>query len=142
MKRIEWLTRNVSGNNGEGIGIFGISYPGWTAAMATLNPHPALKADHLRAGFPAYGHVSRRRFSSQRRIQAEAMARVRHQSWKQIRKLQIQFRQVRHLRGGISGLCPVGRQRGISQGTIPTGTILSNTRIMTTSGKQAMARHI
>ncbi|MBK6798143.1 MAG: CocE/NonD family hydrolase [Acidobacteria bacterium] len=40
---VEWLTRNVPGNNGR-VGIFGISYPGWTAAMATLNPHPALKA--------------------------------------------------------------------------------------------------
>ncbi len=40
---VEWLIRNVPGNNGR-VGIFGISYPGWTAAMATLNPHPALKA--------------------------------------------------------------------------------------------------
>ncbi len=40
---IEWLIKNVPNNNGR-VGIIGISYPGWTAAMATLAPHPALKA--------------------------------------------------------------------------------------------------
>lgn len=40
---VEWLVKNVPNNNGR-VGIWGISYPGWTAAMATLNPHPALKA--------------------------------------------------------------------------------------------------
>ena len=40
---IEWLIKNVPNNNGR-VGVFGISYPGWTAAMATLAPHPALKA--------------------------------------------------------------------------------------------------
>ena len=40
---IEWLTKDVLNNNGR-VGIIGISYPGWTAAMATLAPHPALKA--------------------------------------------------------------------------------------------------
>ncbi|QQS45577.1 MAG: CocE/NonD family hydrolase [Acidobacteriota bacterium] len=40
---IDWLVKNVPNNNGR-VGIIGISYPGWTAAMATLDPHPALKA--------------------------------------------------------------------------------------------------
>ncbi|MCW5971389.1 MAG: CocE/NonD family hydrolase [Blastocatellales bacterium] len=40
---IDWLEKNVSGHNGR-VGIIGISYPGWTAAMATLAPHPALRA--------------------------------------------------------------------------------------------------
>jgi putative CocE/NonD family hydrolase len=40
---VEWLIKNVPSNNGR-VGITGISYPGWTAAMATLAPHPALKA--------------------------------------------------------------------------------------------------
>ncbi|MBI1760054.1 MAG: CocE/NonD family hydrolase [Acidobacteria bacterium] len=40
---IEWLIKNVPNNNGR-VGIVGISYPGWTAAMATLAPHPALRA--------------------------------------------------------------------------------------------------
>src|SRR5688572_26325727 len=40
---VEWLIKNVPNNNGR-VGIIGISYPGWTAAMATLAPHPALKA--------------------------------------------------------------------------------------------------
>ena len=40
---IEWLIKNAPNNNGR-VGIIGISYPGWTAAMATLAPHPALKA--------------------------------------------------------------------------------------------------
>ncbi len=40
---IDWLVKNVAANNGR-VGITGISYPGWTAGMATLAPHPALKA--------------------------------------------------------------------------------------------------
>ena len=40
---IEWLTKNVSNNNGRA-GIAGISYGGFLAAMALVNPHPALKA--------------------------------------------------------------------------------------------------
>ncbi|HMX30417.1 MAG TPA: CocE/NonD family hydrolase, partial [Blastocatellia bacterium] len=40
---IDWLVKNVPDNNGR-VGITGISYPGWTAGMATLAPHPALKA--------------------------------------------------------------------------------------------------
>ncbi|MFO0935045.1 MAG: CocE/NonD family hydrolase [Gemmataceae bacterium] len=40
---IEWLLKNVENNNGRA-GIFGISYPGWLAAMALIDPHPALKA--------------------------------------------------------------------------------------------------
>jgi putative CocE/NonD family hydrolase len=40
---IEWLTKNVPNNNGKA-GMWGISYAGWTTAMAILGPHPALKA--------------------------------------------------------------------------------------------------
>ncbi len=40
---IDWLVKNVPNHNGR-VGIIGISYPGWTAGMATLAPHPALKA--------------------------------------------------------------------------------------------------
>ncbi|HLA90012.1 MAG TPA: CocE/NonD family hydrolase [Gemmatimonadaceae bacterium] len=40
---MEWLITNVPGNNGR-IGMLGVSYPGWTTAMAMLDPHPALKA--------------------------------------------------------------------------------------------------
>jgi putative CocE/NonD family hydrolase len=40
---VEWLVRNVPNNNGRA-GISGTSYDGWTAVMAALNPHPALKA--------------------------------------------------------------------------------------------------
>jgi len=40
---IDWLVRNVARNNGR-VGVFGVSYGGWLAAVATLNPHPALKA--------------------------------------------------------------------------------------------------
>ncbi|MFB3813924.1 MAG: CocE/NonD family hydrolase [Terriglobales bacterium] len=40
---IEWLVKNVAGNNGR-VGIWGVSYPGWTTVMALLSPHPALKA--------------------------------------------------------------------------------------------------
>ena len=39
---IEWLTKNVPNNNAR-VGVFGISYPGWTTVMAQFDPHPALK---------------------------------------------------------------------------------------------------
>jgi len=40
---IEWLIHNVPQNNGR-VGIRGVSYDGWTTAMALIDPHPALKA--------------------------------------------------------------------------------------------------
>jgi putative CocE/NonD family hydrolase len=40
---VDWLVKNIPNNNGRA-GIAGTSYNGWTAVMATLNPHPALKA--------------------------------------------------------------------------------------------------
>ncbi|MBV8069815.1 MAG: CocE/NonD family hydrolase [Acidobacteriaceae bacterium] len=40
---IDWLVKNVRGNNGR-VGIRGVSYDGLTAAMTLLHPHPALKA--------------------------------------------------------------------------------------------------
>src|SRR5882724_586046 len=40
---IEWLLKNVPGNNGRA-GLLGISYGGWLTAMALIEPHPALKA--------------------------------------------------------------------------------------------------
>src|SRR5207253_8222892 len=40
---IDWLVKNVPDNNGR-VGMLGISYDGWTTAMAMLDPHPALKA--------------------------------------------------------------------------------------------------
>jgi len=40
---IDWLVKNVSKNNGR-VGVRGISYGGFLAAMAMVNPHPALKA--------------------------------------------------------------------------------------------------
>jgi putative CocE/NonD family hydrolase len=40
---IEWLLKNVSGNNGK-VGIMGISYPGFYATASLPGAHPALKA--------------------------------------------------------------------------------------------------
>jgi len=40
---IEWLIKNIPNNNGR-VGTAGISYGGFLAAMALVNPHPALKA--------------------------------------------------------------------------------------------------
>jgi putative CocE/NonD family hydrolase len=40
---IEWLMKNVPNNNGR-VGTAGISYGGFLAAMALVNPHPALRA--------------------------------------------------------------------------------------------------
>jgi uncharacterized protein len=40
---IDWLIKNVPNNNGK-VGISGISYPGFYAAFALINSHPALRA--------------------------------------------------------------------------------------------------
>jgi len=40
---IDWLIKNIPQNNGR-VGIQGGSYPGWLAAVATIDAHPALKA--------------------------------------------------------------------------------------------------
>jgi putative CocE/NonD family hydrolase len=40
---IDWLVKNIKHNNGK-VGIWGISYPGFYAAMSLMDSHPALKA--------------------------------------------------------------------------------------------------
>jgi len=40
---VEWLLKNVAGNNGK-VGILGISYPGFYAAASIVDGHPAIKA--------------------------------------------------------------------------------------------------
>lgn len=45
---ISYLIKNVPNNNGR-VGIFGVSYPGWLAAVALVDPHPALKASSPQA---------------------------------------------------------------------------------------------
>lgn len=40
---VEWLVKNVKGNNGR-VGIKGISYPGFYAWMGAIDAHPAVKA--------------------------------------------------------------------------------------------------
>ena len=45
---IEYLIKNVPKNNGR-VGISGVSYDGWLAGVALLDPHPALKASSPQA---------------------------------------------------------------------------------------------
>ena len=40
---IDWLIKNAAGNSGR-VGMLGVSYDGWLAAMALVEPHPALRA--------------------------------------------------------------------------------------------------
>ena len=40
---IDWLVKHVPNNSGR-VGMLGVSYDGWTTAMALTDPHPALKA--------------------------------------------------------------------------------------------------
>ncbi|HYW43959.1 MAG TPA: CocE/NonD family hydrolase [Bryobacteraceae bacterium] len=40
---IDWLVKNVPGNNGK-VGMWGISYPGFYTAAGVIDAHPALKA--------------------------------------------------------------------------------------------------
>ncbi len=53
---IEWLLKNVAGNNGR-VGITGISYGGFLTQMALTEPHPALKAASEQAS-PGNGFVN------------------------------------------------------------------------------------
>lgn len=48
---MDWLIKNIPGNNGKA-GMTGNSYNSWLAAMALINPHPALAAVNLQ-GTPA-----------------------------------------------------------------------------------------
>ena len=45
---IDWLVKNVAKNNGR-VGILGVSYDGWLAAVATMDAHPALRASSPQA---------------------------------------------------------------------------------------------
>jgi uncharacterized protein len=45
---IDWLVKNIPNNNGKA-GIFGISYPGYTALNAISDPHSSLKASSPQA---------------------------------------------------------------------------------------------
>ena len=40
---VDWLLKNVPGHSGK-VGVWGISYPGFTAAMAAISAHPAVLA--------------------------------------------------------------------------------------------------
>ena len=40
---VDWLLKNIPNNNGR-VGVFGVSYPGFLAMAAGLDPHPAVKA--------------------------------------------------------------------------------------------------
>lgn len=40
---VDWLVKNVPNNNGN-VGLWGISYPGFYAAMAAIDAHPSIKA--------------------------------------------------------------------------------------------------
>ncbi|MEO8470717.1 MAG: CocE/NonD family hydrolase [Chryseolinea sp.] len=45
---IDWMVKNIKGNNGA-VGMFGISYPGFYTAAALPDAHPALKASSPQA---------------------------------------------------------------------------------------------
>jgi len=45
---IDWMVKNIKGNNGK-VGMYGISYPGFYTAAAIPDAHPALKASSPQA---------------------------------------------------------------------------------------------
>jgi putative CocE/NonD family hydrolase len=45
---VDWLIKNIPNNNGKA-GIHGVSYPGYLALDASVDPHPALKASSPQA---------------------------------------------------------------------------------------------
>jgi len=50
---IDWLVKTLPANNGK-VGMWGVSYPGFAAAVALVNPHPALKAVSPQAAWIDY----------------------------------------------------------------------------------------
>ena len=50
---IDWLVKNVPGNSGK-VGMWGVSYPGFAAAVVLAKPHPALKAVSPQAAWIDY----------------------------------------------------------------------------------------
>lgn len=50
---IDWLVKHVPDNNGR-VGMWGVSYPGFAAAVALVHPHPALKAVSPQAAWIDY----------------------------------------------------------------------------------------
>jgi len=50
---IDWLVKNVPNNSGK-VGMWGVSYPGFAAAVALAKPHPALKAVSPQAAWIDY----------------------------------------------------------------------------------------
>lgn len=50
---IDWLVKHVKPNNGR-VGMWGVSYPGFAAAVALAHPHPALKAVSPQAAWIDY----------------------------------------------------------------------------------------
>ena len=50
---VDWLVKNVAANNAK-VGMWGVSYPGFAAAIALAKPHPALKAVSPQAAWIDY----------------------------------------------------------------------------------------
>lgn len=50
---IDWLVKHVKGTTGK-VGMWGVSYPGFAAAVALIGPHPALKAVSPQAAWIDY----------------------------------------------------------------------------------------
>jgi putative CocE/NonD family hydrolase len=50
---IDWLVKHVKNNTGK-VGMWGVSYPGFAAAVALIGPHPALKAVSPQAAWIDY----------------------------------------------------------------------------------------
>jgi len=50
---IDWLVKHVPGNSGK-VGMWGVSYPGFAAAVALVGAHPALKAVSPQAAWIDY----------------------------------------------------------------------------------------
>lgn len=50
---IDWLVKNAKPNTGK-VGMWGVSYPGFAAAVALARPHPALKAVSPQAAWTDY----------------------------------------------------------------------------------------
>jgi putative CocE/NonD family hydrolase len=71
---IDWMLKNVPGNNGR-VGMLGISYGGWLTAMAILEPHPGAQGRVTQAS-PIDMWMGRR-LPPQRRVPPGLRVRIR-----------------------------------------------------------------
>ena len=138
---IDWLLKNVPGNNGR-VGLWGISYPGFYTAAGMIDAHPALKAASPQAPVTDWftgddWHHNGAFLLPHAFNFLASFGHPRPEPTKKSRE-QLRFRLARRIRPSS---CGWGRSRTSTRGTSRTmyrsGTRSCSTALMMNSGKPA-----